>query len=547
MDYLTDIKLPLTDVGKWRDLYPDREKHDIHSAVYHETIETDSNPDLCALPLEIPPKELFLLNTAAFPGYSHEKVENMRLSDRYDCLAAFKDKVRIYLPYHSELERRFNHCLASSYRTRSYGILPGSCAVLSTTAPINSSVQNMSLVGTAGTGKSTAINLMLSRIPKGIRHKLPNGFMYTQIPVLSTTANQWNDVKSIFINLAKSVDQIMGIPECYYEKQMQRQSTIAKMTSFFGSLVQLFHIGMIAIDEIQLAAGKNMFTTLLTVTATYGVSLLIAGTEDAIYHLNKSEWFARRFSQLGRVTSDLLTADELYLEGAIKQLWTCQWTKDLYPLTDNVIRALKEESGGNLDYLSTIMVTAQKLVIASEIEAKRTGNKSRIMRLDEKAIVTAAKMYPNARQYILEGKTNVEAYYLNEKNAALKAIRDDADDARKRESVAIMRSAADVFTRQAAVLEDVTNRIRAIYDDIDYKTVELTFKRLASTKDSFLDLDRKQQTKLVLLEITKAMDEKKRKTDSKKTIFENEIQTINNRIAHPEDGDVSELLQATVS
>ncbi len=546
MDYLTDIKLPLIQVEGWKDLYPDRCRHDILDAIYHATAETDSNPDICALPLVIPQRDLFLLNTSTFPGYDHKKIAGMSLAEKYDCLAAFKDCVRIYLPYHFELERKFHHCLSSAYRSRSFGLMPNSINVLSTTPPISSSVQSMSLVGTAGTGKSTAVEMMLSRMPKGIRHTFPNGFQYTQIPVLSATANGGADIKNIFINLAKQIDDIMGIPEKYYEKQMQKQSTVAKMTSFFGSLIQLFHVGMIVIDEIQLAAGGGMFTTLLTVTATYGVALLIIGTEDTIFHLNRNEWFARRFFHLGRVTSDLLKADEQYVEGVIRQIWTCQWTNIMHPLSQGVIRTLKDESGGNLDFLTTIFITAQKLVIASEQEAKRSNDDSKILKLNEKTLLTAARMYPNARSYILEGKTSVETYYLDERNAAIKSLIEEADAARKTESRKIIESAASVFTKQTEVLTDVSKRIRAIYDDIDYNTIEVTYKRFASSDNGFLSLDTKQQTKLVLQSITADRYEKERKDNLKKAIFTKEANALEDVMFNAEDENAPDFLQTAL-
>ena len=170
-----------------------------------------------------------------------------------------------------------------------------------------------------------------------------------------------------------------------------------------------------------------------------------------------------------------------------------------------------------------------------------------VMPLNEKTIRMAAGIYPNTCGYILEGKADIEPYYINERKAAIQSLRNEAEQARQDESAAIMASAPNAFKKQSDVLRDVSHRIREIYDDIDFKTIEKTFKHLMLSKDDFHDLSRQQQTKLVLTTITEDRNKKRNKKEKTQSIFEKEASLLSERMITSEDGNVSQFLQTTVS
>lgn len=513
MRYMNDFDLQYTDVPSSADMYPALNECDIQDAVYRRCVDTD--PDICALPAPLAGRELVRKNTMPYPGYSPAAVKEMSCADRIACLRSAKDLVTIYLPCHAELEKMIYGALISAYRHRRYGLMEqddGGRKVLSVSSPIDSSVQDISVIGVAGTGKSRGVKLTLDRIPRAVRHNI-NGIRYLQIPYLLTAASRGSDIKSLFIGFAQQIDRITGMG--YHEEKMISARTVARMESYLRVLIQQYHVGLIVIDEIQLAIVKKnrketaadtnpMFDHLLTVTAMCGVSVCIIGTEDAVAGLNKNVWFVRRFSQLGRISTVLGKADRTELEIIAKQLLYFQWTRQRYPVTQDIIDALIEESGGSIDFMSTIVITAQLL----SIESEKTGNP---IPLDAGAVRKAADQYPMAKSYIRAGTDTIEEY-LSEKERALAAIGARADAAREKEKT--MEDSEKYFSESVEVIADITDRINMI-DDVDHATVERIYKKLAASQD-MASIPAKQRAKLVHAAVLEDREKKKRGMQKKK-------------------------------
>ena len=515
MRYMNDFDLQYTDVPSSADMYPALNECDIQDAVYRRCVDTD--PDICAMPAPLAGRELVRKNTMPYPGYSPAAVKEMSCADRIACLRSAKDLVTIYLPCHAELEKMIYGALISAYRHRRYGLMEqdgGGRKVLSVSSPIDSSVQDISVIGVAGTGKSRGVKLTLDRIPRAVRHNI-NGIRYLQIPYLLTAASRGSDIKSLFIGFAQQIDRISGMG--YHEEKMISARTVARMESYLRVLIQQYHVGLIVIDEIQLAIVKKnrketaadtnpMFDHLLTVTAMCGVSVCIIGTEDAVAGLNKNVWFVRRFSQLGRISTVLGKADRAELEIIAKQLLYFQWTRQRYPVTQDIIDALIEESGGSIDFMSTIVITAQLL----SIESEKTGDP---MPLDADAVRKAADQYPMAKSYIRAGADTIEEY-LSEKERALAAIGARADAAREKEKM--MEDSKKYFSESVEVIADITDRINLI-DDVDHATVERIYKKLTASQD-MASMPAKQRAKLVHAAVLEDREKKKKKEASGKKV-----------------------------
>lgn len=515
MVYITDIELPCEHYTHPLQMYPDIGQKDLQPAKYREVFGERSNPDICALPPPLSGAALMADNMHGMPCYNAEMARSLPKSERLAALASFKDIVTVYMPWHAAMERRFYECLLSAYRRRTFGLLDsGSMDVLSISRPISTSVQDISLIGTAGSGKSTAVRLMLDRIPRGIQHDL-DGKRYVQIPVLETTARE-GDMKSIFIDLAMTVDKILG--ESCYELQMRKMKTVTNMEAYLVALIQSFHVGIIVIDEIQNVTKRkqSMFDHVLSVTASAGVAVMIIGTESAITDLNQNEWFSRRFSHLGRIASDFNAEDTRVMEQIIQIIWGMQWTRKQYPLTKSIMTTLLEVSCQNVDLLTTIYITAQLLCIHSE-------GKNQELVLDERTIRKAADQYPMAKQLLRDGMEKMESMYQAEKRATLAAITREAQTEREKEQRRLMQDAVTVFSNKEKLTSEIAELV--IHAGFSDTRAINSIIRSKSADPGFLSLTRDQQAKAVIVELLKREAKKgkevtrktKRKEPSKKT------------------------------
>lgn len=493
MQYVKNIKLQCKEYKHPLQMYPDIGLQDIQQARYRNVCGEETNPDICALPPLLSGRDLMLDNMRAFPGYDAKKALSLQQSERLAALAAFKDEVTVYMPFHMDLERRLQECLMSAYRRREYGILNEEAPdILSVAKPIATSVQDASLIGTAGTGKSTAVRLMLDRYPKAIQHNL-SGHRYTQVPILETTARE-GDMKSIFIDLSMSLDIILGT--AYYEPQMRKMGTVTKMEAYLVKLIQLFHVAVIVIDEIQSVIKRkiSMFDHLLSVTASSGVSVMIIGTEAAVEDLNKNVWFSRRFSQLGRISSDMKADDSAVLERIVQIIWDYQWTNKRYPLTKKILSTLVEESYRNVDFLTTIFITAQLMCINSE------GKED--LELNSDTIKKAAGNYPKAKELLRDGIDAAEALYQQEKRSTIETIMKEAAAERQKEQSALMQSSVTAFSSKVQVTAELVDLLgQSGFDDT--KQIEHIIRRETANNEQFLLLERSQQAKIVIAELLK--------------------------------------------
>lgn len=417
----------------------------------------------------------------------------MSKSERLAALAKLKDEFTVYMPFHDRLEQRFYFCLLSAYRMRSYGVLNESDpAILSVTDPITKSVQDASLIGTAGSGKSTAVRLMLDHYPKAIMHNL-DGHQYVQVPILEITAKE-GDIKSVFLDLAKRLDMVVGVS--LYADQMRKMGTVAKMELYLSSLIQIFHVGAIVIDEIQFALKKKitpMFNHILSITSATGVAVIIVGTESAITSLNRNAWFSRRFSQLGRISSDIQDSNTEVMETVAKIIWDLQYTKKKYDNSREAMSALVDSSCNNIDFLSTIFIKTQYLCIESE------GKEN--LELNADTIRKAAKMFPIARKLLKDGREKVELEYLQEKQSSIAAIESAAQKERELEQKALMAAMESTFEKKKNLTSEIIARMRNVGFTDDKQTERIINKKLNTDKD-FINLDRSQQAKIVIAELS---------------------------------------------
>lgn len=510
MIYIRNKELDCKEFTHPLQMYPNLGLQDIQPAQYREVGGERCNPDICALPPRLVGRDLIEENIRLYPGYNPDKAINMPKSDRLAALARLKYSVVCYMPYHEELERKMYDALISAYRQRQYGYTdskPG--VILSVKMGPSTSVQDIGLIGSAGTGKSTITGIILERIPRALKHEI-DGKRYIQIPCLATTARD-NDLKSAFIDLAATIGKIIGTEN--YEEQMRRMGTVAKMEAYLKKLIEIFHVGLIIIDEIQNAIRNkvSMFNHILSITADAGVSVMIIGTEAAVAPLNCNLWFSRRFTQLGRVSSDLLAEDPAVMEHIISIIWRHQWTNKRYALSKKIVTTLVDESQKNIDFLTTIFVTAQYLCINSE-------GTDHELELDAETLKKAAESYPFVSNLIEKSSDVIAQMYEEKKRTTLEAIQNEAETERKKEQKKLMAGSVNMFADRATMMAEITEALEAL-GYTDTKLIERLVKLQSSSNQKFLSMDRKQQTKVIAAELMKREEQvlKKEKASQKKT------------------------------
>lgn len=509
MIYQRNTQLEFGEYTSVLQMYPNIGLRDVQEARYRCVAGAETNPDICALPPLVPEKKLPKEIVHPMTDYTHKAACEMPKSERLAALLHIKDDIKMFLPFHLDLDRKIYSCLMSAYGKRENGYLnEENKNLLSVVPPITTSTQDASLIGTAGSGKSTALRLILDRYPKAIAHCV-DGYQYIQIPILETTAKV-GDIKSVFEDLARRIDIILGTSR--YEEQMRKRTTVSKKEAYLTHLIQVFHIGMIVIDEIQsvIAQGQknSMFDHILSVTAATGVSVLIAGSESAVSVLNKNAWFSRRFSQLGRVSSDIRCDDNVITEQVVQIIWQYQFTKKYYVLKPKIVSTLLEESCCNVDFLTTIFVKAQQLCILSEGKGE--------LALDVTTIRKAAKMFPFAEKLLKEGMETIETEYLQEKADSLSSIMAAAQAERQEEQKELMRKSVTAFEIISKTTTEIVRRITQS-GFTDRKLIERLIKMEVANNESFLTLDNGQQTKIILTKMIKAEaeDDKPRKKAKK--------------------------------
>ena len=160
------------------------DENDVVAARYRRYDGYENNPNICALPEEEDMQGLYRSHAVPLPGYDSRLVPQMGTEERHRILFGIKD-VRLPLPFHASVESTLHNCLIRSYANREYRlaetgktaeiVLDGhtvSTAMCSRRNDLMSTPPAFSVIGTAGSGKTSAIRLTLRTMrSKGYNQK----------------------------------------------------------------------------------------------------------------------------------------------------------------------------------------------------------------------------------------------------------------------------------------------------------------------------------------------------------------------------------------
>lgn len=206
--------------------------------------------------------------------------------------------------------------------------------IISYANDISANVLGFSIVGTSGVGKSTAFDLTCAKYPRVIRHTFPDGF-YTQIPIIRLTAFSNSNLTALFLSFAKQLDQLLDTGEDHLNV-ISGKANLGKIVSIICGWIELYHIGAIAIDEIQFLdfsqSSAKSFENFLTITAQTGVA--IVANREPRKHAGYGEAMLQDPETHGKHNlsrADSYCKDKKFMSEIIERIWKYQWLDEPHP------------------------------------------------------------------------------------------------------------------------------------------------------------------------------------------------------------------------
>ncbi|HYE08994.1 MAG TPA: ATP-binding protein [Patescibacteria group bacterium] len=231
----------------------------------------------------------------------------------------------------------------------------------------------MAIFGVAGSGKSTAARVELKLHPKAILHENYNGthFNALQIPCVQIKCPSECSLQSICCDFFDAIDKVAGTN--YRARFGGTTKDVSIMVNRMRSLGALYGIGLFVVDELQdLVDSKQDTSTVKTFISQLankaGFPILLIGTIKA-KELFTSGSSMRRIVSGGEDVWDLMLEGDDEWNHVIGQLWKARVLNDKRDIMpDDINKALFAASQGNLFYLKTIYLDAQRLAIEADEE-----------------------------------------------------------------------------------------------------------------------------------------------------------------------------------
>lgn len=228
------------------------------------------------------------------------------------------------------------------------------------------------LLGISGTGKTTAIEIILSMYHQVIYHKeyQERRFTWTQVVYMKMDCPHDASIKGLSINFFIALDELLGTR--YFETHARfGLATVDEMIPRIAHLAFIHSIGILIIDEIQRlnytksGGSSKVLSFFVQLINTVGMPIMLVGTPYARQVVSEHFSQIRRGVGAGKAYWENMEADDEWDE-FVKAMWKYQFTKIETELTDELSHALYYESAGIADL-------AVKLYIMSQTRAIRLG------------------------------------------------------------------------------------------------------------------------------------------------------------------------------
>ena len=191
-------------------------------------------------------------------------------------------------------------------------------------------------------------------------------FLYHIIIRLTAFSN--SNLTALFLSFAKQLDQLLDTGEDHLNV-ISGKANLGKIVSIICGWIELYHIGAIAIDEIQFLdfsqSSAKSFENFLTITAQTGVAIVAIGTSEACRLWGGMLRIQRRMAST-IIRADSYCKDKKFMSEIIERIWKYQWLDEPAPLTEGLENSMYEESCGSIDLLTTLWMMMQFEVLSNE-------------------------------------------------------------------------------------------------------------------------------------------------------------------------------------
>lgn len=353
------------------------------------------NPFIEALPRPRDKNEIIRAYMKPLQGYCAGKICTLPASDRIYHVAQLRE-LRFPLPFHAELEYSFYAAMMASYRVRyqivdeylaeqivienkdciQHGKLVGDAG--------SSANAGFALLGCSGCGKSSAIKELVSICPQVIIHRDETYGQQTQITYLVVNCIANSNFAALYVGIGAAIDRALGNTLGTYQNMIQKKTRLAEKAEKVRELVELFAIGMIILDEIQLidfaSSRENSYESLLTLVNRTKVAIAVVGTEDAYGRMFTKLRTARRIGNI--ISGNQYCENKQYFGYLVQEVFRYQWFDTPQAVTNEITQALYSCTHGIIDQLIGIyqwvnidyLMSSKKPTIDADF-IRKTANK----------------------------------------------------------------------------------------------------------------------------------------------------------------------------
>lgn len=498
--------------------------------VHSDSAFGEGNPLIEALPPRLTDDETRLKYEVAIAGYNSAIVSRMGRNER---LARINDikHMRIVMPFSNELDNAFYQALVDANVDRELVCDDYEGLVIRVyDKDINTKMlrvdsasgtgPSFGLIGVSGSGKSSAIKLMLSRYPQVIRHVDENGCDFYQITYIFLNCLPNSNFSALYEAIGAEIDKALGNTEPFYEEQVRKaRGGLGGKLNVVSKLVIRFGISAIILDEIQeidfSASKENSFESLMILSNNTKVSIIAIGTEEARDKMYVKARTRRRFGKV--IKSDEKCNDIAFFRYMLQRIFDYQYFYGRVELTDELLQAFFDATHGvisqlislyielHVDYFRKADTVAAKLRQKSgrsgDITLEEYKEAHKYIRFTAEYIKkTARKLYGQLTEmYDFEDNKDVISR-IEDIDTRIALMREVELQKQKQDAEAktIMSKSAEITERQA-MLNNVTVNIQKC-SDYTVKQIETAFGKVVrkNTDKNEVDL-----TKLVMSELQK--------------------------------------------
>lgn len=462
--------------------------------------EDEGNMYIEALPYPRENKDIYRAYSRSFASYDYDSIKKMTKLEKMLQVSMLKE-IRFPLPFHSELEFSFYNALLISYRHRkrcpvydkniNYMAENRDNEMTSVLYGDSSDATNagFSLIGYSGCGKSSAISTLVSHYPQVIIHEDGDGGYFPQITYLVVNCIANSNFSALYEGIGDAIDKAFGNAQPVYALEIKKTMGLGNKAEKVRSFIELFGVGIIIFDEIQLIdfqhTKENSFDSLLTLANRTKVAIAVVGTEDARDKMFHELRTARRVGTM--INGNRYCENREFFEYLVSQIFEYQWFKEPIEVTDKIIDALYDVTKGIIDQLVSIYscmnieaITARKKI---EINADFIHH-------------VADKYYPGIQDVLGSIECNADTLeFENIRKNADARISKLMDEAKQEQE---MKKIKENSTAKPDVsLHNVASNIRTIYDDYTDNQIEEAYNKVIR-KASSSGKTEKEITRLVV-------------------------------------------------